>query len=242
MTCPSLRMLAAVALAFLLAAGAAPAKTLPLPQSLVALNSDAGEQLLLHSQARESYWNLSVQFVTQKTQTYCGIASMVMVLNALGTPAPSTPEYEPYRIFTQDNFLNDETEKVLPRSVLAEQGMTLDQIGLLLQAHGVHADVHHAADSSLEAFRGLAIGQLSKPGHYLIVNYLRAAMGQERGGHISPLAAYDDGADAFLILDVARYKYPPVWVKAAALFAAMSTTDADNDNRTRGFVLIDAGP
>lgn len=239
---PSIRMLAAAAVAMLLAVGAVPAKTLPLPQSLVALNSDAGEQLLLHSQARQSYWNLSVQFVTQKTQTYCGVASMVMVLNALGGPAPATPEYEPYRIFTQDNFFNDQTEKVLPRGVLAEQGTTLDQMGLLLETHGVRAEVHHAADSSLEAFRGLAIGQLSKPGHYLIVNYLRAAMGQERGGHISPLAAYDAEADAFLILDVARYKYPPVWVKAAALFDAMNTTDADNGNSTRGFVLVEAGP
>ena len=40
------------------------------------------------------------------------------------------------------------------------------------------------------------------------------------------------------ILDVARYKYPPVWVGAADLFDAMNTRDADNQNRTRGFVLI----
>ena len=75
----------------------------------------------------------------------------------------------------------------------------------------------------------------------MIVNYLRKSIGQERGGHISPLAAYDADSDKFLILDVARYKYPPVWVKAAALFDAMNTTDSDNENRTRGFVLIDAG-
>ena len=47
------------------------------------------------------------------------------------------------------------------------------------------------------------------------MNYLRKAIGQERGGHISPLAAYDAKSDRFLILDVARYKYPPVWVKAS---------------------------
>jgi hypothetical protein len=29
-----------------------------------------------------------------------------------------------------------------------------------------------------------------------------------------------------------------VWVSAADLFAAMNTTDADNRNRTRGFVLV----
>jgi hypothetical protein len=52
------------------------------------------------------------------------------------------------------------------------------------------------------------------------------------------LAAYDAAADRFLILDVARYKYPPVWVKASELFDAMNTADAANDNRTRGHVLV----
>ena len=65
-------------------------------------------------------------------------------------------------------------------------------------------------------------------------------MGQEKGGHISPLAAYDIESDRFLILDVARYKYPPVWVTTADLFAAMKTTDSDNENKTRGFVLVTA--
>ena len=44
--------------------------------------------------------------------------------------------------------------------------------------------------------------------------------------------------DRFLILDVARYKYPPVWVTASDLFDAMNTPDADNENKTRGYVLI----
>ena len=43
-----------------------------------------------------------------------------------------------------------------------------------------------------------------------------------------------------MILDVARYKYPPVWVTAAELFNAMNTEDSDNDNRTRGYILIAA--
>ena len=60
----------------------------------------------------------------------------------------------------------------------------------------------------------------------------------EKGGHISPLAAFDAESDRFLILDVARYKYPPVWVKTVELFAAMNTTDSDNENKTRGYVLV----
>jgi hypothetical protein len=225
-----------VALCFM--GAAAQAETLPLAENLIDLRSEQGEQLLLESDALEAYIPLSVNFLTQKNQAFCGVASIVMVLNALQVPAPTTPEYEPYRTFTQDNFLDERTEAVLPREVLMKQGMTLDEIGRLVALHPVEAEVHHAADSSLEAFRTSAREHLGREDRAVVVNYLRKAIGQERGGHISPLAAYDVETDRFLILDVARYKYPPVWVKADELFAAMNTTDADNQNKTRGFVLV----
>jgi hypothetical protein len=209
-----------------------------LPESLIALDSDRGERLLLESEAIAAYWPLSLQFVTQRTQTYCGVATLVMVLNALAVPAPATPEIEPFRTFTQDNVLNDRTEQILPKEILAKQGMTLDQIGQFLGAYAVTADVRHAADSSVDEFRTLATQHLAAPDRYVIVNYLRGAIGQERGGHISPLAAYDADTDRFLLLDVSRYKYPPVWVEADDLFGAMNTPDSDNQNRTRGFVLV----
>ena len=47
-------------------------------------------------------------FLTQKTQSYCGVATTVMVLNALGLPAPAVPEYAPYRTFTRDDVLASE--------------------------------------------------------------------------------------------------------------------------------------
>jgi hypothetical protein len=161
-----------------------------------------------------------------------------MVLNALHAPAPTTPEYEPYHTFTQDNVLNEHTDAILPREVLARQGMTLDQLGALLGLYPATIEVHHAEDGGLDAFRESARGYLAARDHFVLVNYLRKAMGQERGGHISPLAAYDATSDRFLILDVARYKYPPVWVTASDLFAAMNTTDASNNNKTRGYVLV----
>jgi hypothetical protein len=163
-----------------------------------------------------------------------------MVLNALGLPAPEVPEYTPYRTFTQDNVLDERTDAVLPRETLARQGMTLDQIGGILATEPVKAEVHHASESSVDEFRKLAGAYLGEPGHFVIVNYLRKALGEQTGGHISPLAAYDAKADRFLILDVARYKYPPVWVRTADIFAAMNTPDASNDNKSRGFVLVTA--
>jgi hypothetical protein len=216
----------------------AQAQTLPLPDNLIDLRSHQGEDLLRESDAYEAFVPLSVNFVTQENQAFCGVASIVMVLNAMQLPAPSVPAYDPYHTFTQDNFLNEKTEAILPREVLSNQGMTLDQLGALLATQPVKVEVHHAADSSLDAFRKVARDSLGAEGRFVIVNYLRKAIGQEKGGHISPLAAYDAETDRFLILDVSRYKYPPVWVMASQLFDAMNTTDSDNQNKTRGFVLV----
>jgi hypothetical protein len=227
-----------LALAFCLSASGAFAQTLPLPDNLTDLNSEQGEKFFLESAALQAYFPIAANFVTQKTQAYCGVASLVMVLNALQAPAPTSPEYQPYRTFTQDNLLDEQTEAILPREVLARQGMTLDQLGGLLALHPAAVEVRHAAEGGLEAFRASARDYLAARDHFVIVNYLRKALGQEIGGHISPLAAYDAKADRFLILDVARYKYPPVWVKASDLFDAMNTTDAANDNKTRGYVLV----
>jgi hypothetical protein len=234
------RLARLLALALCLLAGAAVvrAETLPLPGNLTDLNSEEGERYFSESGALATFFSIADNFVTQKTQAYCGVASIVMVLNAAGVPAPTTPEYQPYHVFTQDNLLDEHTDAILPREVLARQGMTLDQLGGLLSLHPLNVEVHHAADGGLDAFRSAARDHLTARNHFVVVNYLRKALGQQTGGHISPLAAYDAKEDRFLILDVARYKYPPVWVKASDLFDAMNTTDAANGNKTRGYVLV----
>ena len=226
------------ALVFLaLAAASARADTLPLPPSLTDLSSDDGEAYLIESHALAAYFPISANFVTQKTQAFCGVASTVMVLNALRAPAPTTPEYAPFHTYTQDNVLDDETDKAVPRETIARQGMTLDQLGAFIAAHGVATDVRHAGEAGVEAFRAEARAALSTRDHYVVINYLRKALGQEIGGHISPLGAYDEKTDRFLVMDVARYKYPPVWVKASDLFDAMNTTDMVS-GKTRGYVLV----
>src|SRR5271155_189460 len=225
----------------LLATGAA-ADPLPLPDRLVDLRTPQGEAFLLEAHALEAYFPISVVFETQKTQAYCGVASMVMVLNALHAPAPTSPEYQPYSIFTQDNLLDDKTEAIRPRDLLAHRGMTLDQLGGILALHPVTVEVHHAAPGGVDEFRKSAADYLARENHFVLVNYYRKALGQEWGGHISPLAAYDERTDRFLILDVARYKYPPVWVATSDLFDAMNTPDPDNAGKMRGYALIAGQP
>ena len=231
----------ALGLTFLLsvyAAERAGAETLPLPPGLIGLDSEEGEALLFEAEARAAYFPLSLQFVTQQNQAFCGVASMTMVLNALKVPAPETAAWKPFTAFNQDNIFNEATEAVVPRAVIEKMGMTLTQLGGLPGAFGLKAEVHHASDSTVKDFRRMASQALDSGDRYVVVNYLRMAIGQEKFGHISPLAAYDADSDRFLILDVSRYKYPPVWVETSALFAAMNTTDRDNDNKSRGFVII----
>ena len=214
------------------------AQTLPLSPQLIPFSSSEGEQLLVESNARQDYFLLSNQFVTQINQAYCGVASSVMVLNALGLPAPESIQYKPFHVFTQENFFDRaETKKVVSADLVSKRGMTLSQLGDLLNSHGAKVQIYYGSDVDLDRFRSLLVQNLSKRDNFAIVNYLRKTIGQERGGHISPIAAYNQRTDRFLILDVSRYKYPPVWVRAVDLWYAIKTVDADA-GKTRGFVLV----
>ncbi|MGQ4649711.1 phytochelatin synthase family protein [Lyngbya aestuarii] len=213
------------------------AQTPTLTENLIDLNSPQGEQLLMTSQARKDYLPLSIHFITQENLAYCGVASIVMVLNALSIPAPESPGFGQYRFFTQENFFNSQAKKVITPDVVARQGMTLEELGQLLESYPVKAQVYHGGDVTLEEFRRLLAQNLQETGNFVLVNYLRKAIGQETGGHISPVAAYNEQEDRFLILDVSRYKYPPVWVTAEELWQATATVDPVS-GKTRGFVLL----
>lgn len=228
----------AALVAIALATRPAAAQHVPLPATLIALDSAEGQRLFEEADARADYWTLSEHYVTQRSGNFCGVASGVMVLNALQVSAPSDDQTGA-PVFTQDNFFSECARRVLSPTLMP--GMTIDQLADLLQCHPASARAVHAADTSLADFRALAARNLATPGDYIVVNYDRAGVGQEHMGHISPLAAYDSKADKFLILDVARYKYPPVWVDAAALFGAMNTDDFVS-GKTRGFVTVSGAP
>ena len=231
-------LLNSILFSFCLVGGGLRAQPLFLPSNLIDLNSVAGENLLIESEARKDYIPLSIQFVTQDNLAYCGVASIVMVLNVLDVPAPDTPQYRNFRIFTQENFFNQhQTKQVMPPEKVARMGMTLAELGNLLATYPVKATVYYGSDVSLDQFRNLIVQNLSEANNFVLLNYLRRGIGQEGGGHISPIAAYDRDSDRFLILDVSRYKYPPVWVQVEELWKATNTIDSTS-GKTRGFVLV----
>jgi hypothetical protein len=199
----------------------------PLPAALIAVTSPEGQGLLDDADAVADYQRLSESFEQQSLRSYCGVASGTIVLTALG------------RNVSQDDFFTDEASRVRSRLSVMLGGMSLPDFAALMNAHGAQVSTMHADTSSLEEFRAAVERNLSSEDDYLLVNYQREVLGQERVGHISPLAAYDRDSDKVLILDTAGYKYPPTWVPMESLFAAMSTIDSAS-GKSRGFIEISA--
>ena len=206
--------------------------------SPIPLASEAGMTLLSSSTARADYGSLAQVFLTQANLAYCGVASSVMVLNSLNLPAPTVPGYGSYRFWTQENLWSGtEGQAVVPASQVQRQGMTLSELATLLRSHGLRVDAIHGSDLDRIGFRRRLQQSLKDPSDRLLVNYDRRRLGQEGGGHISPVAAYHAGRDQALILDVARYRYPAVWVPLEDLWQAIRSIDPSS-GRSRGIVLI----
>jgi hypothetical protein len=199
----------------------------------------AGQTLLLEATARRDHGPLAQWFETQANLAYCGVASAVMALNSLAIPAPTAAGYGPYRFWTQSSAFSIPGSGGFVRpEVVAREGMTLAQLqGWLAQQPDLVVERFHGDQLSLLQWRALLQRSLNDPEDRLLVNYQRSALGQPGGGHISPVAAYEITSDRVLILDVARYRYPAVWVRAEDLWRAMGTVDSSS-GRSRGLLLI----
>ena len=100
----------------------------------------------------------------------------------------------------------------------------VDHFACLARCNGANVEVHRGYVSSLGDWR--AALQIAASGEAVVVaSYDRGAMGQTGSGHFSPVGGYHMARDLALILDVARFKYPPHWVSAEQLWLAMQVID-----------------
>ena len=229
----------------------------PLPSRLISLLSPKGQRLLGGCTACRNYPAIAASFTTQVTQAFCGVASSITVLNASKAPKPLTDPYKPYPYFTQCNIFNVDARSHLALDTVSNEGLTLAQATFLLNAQeGVRATCFHAGPAdgpaihqdvpdcdvrrSAAQFRSAARHVLNRPQRYLLVNFSRATLSDDNtgGGHFSPLAAYSGGGDRLLVMDVARYKYPPFWVDTDLLWQAMATTDTSSGQH-RGYIVVE---
>ncbi len=199
-----------------------------LPPNLISSTSEKGQKLLSESKFSADYSSLQENFVSQSRRTFCGVASSVIALNYLRNNLP---------IVNQKTIFNQKTRKVIHPFKVALGGMTLAQLNNILQAHQLKTKLVYADDIDIREFRSLGQKNLTNPDDLMLVNYQRKALKQNGGGHISPIAAYHQKSDRFLILDVATYKYPPVWVRTEELWQGMNTVDKIS-NLSRGFIIV----
>lgn len=182
----------------------------PLPPALVGLYTSTGQRYLAESSYTAPFHKLDHDFVTQKN-FFCGIASAVMVLNALQS------QY----YFTQENIFTRKVRTILTPGVVRHHGTGIATLASIFKEFGFQANHYYGQQLSLRHFRAIVKTSLSQINHYLIVQYSRPALHQQGSGHISPIAAYDQKTDRVLIEDVASFNYPPSWIKLSDLWKAM---------------------
>jgi glutathione gamma-glutamylcysteinyltransferase len=210
----------------------------PLPDGQIAFSSTEGRQLFkeaLEQGNAESFFALSEQFHTQAEPGYCALGTLVVVLNALGID-PGRLWKGPWRWFSEELL-----DCCYPLDAVKKEGLTFEQFECLAQCNGATVEAKRAQASLLKDFRKSLI-EACRSGHspFLVVSYSRKALGQTGEGHYSPIAAYHQGRDMALVLDVARFKYPPHWVSVAALFEAMKPIDPSTQ-QSRGYFLMSRG-
>jgi len=234
------------------------------PTALVPFASDEGLARLGRSGAKVDFAALANQFEAQYNGAFCGPTSAAIVLNTVKSrSADLTRDHTRLRKedvqfmpagadpivprFTQDSVIDRGPKtraQVLGEPIIIgskqvrDFGYQLRQFDAMLRANGLVTTVVVVDDARSDlAIRADLQGNLARGGDYVIVNYRREAVGQQGGGHISPLGAYDAASDSFLVLDVNPAAAGWVWMPAATLVRGMRTFDTVEN---RGYVLVHA--
>ena len=228
----------------------------PLPSATcIAFSSPEGRQLFTEALAAGGmgcFFPLIEHFHTQSDPAYCGLGSLTMVLNALAID-PGRAWKGPWRWF--DESLLDCCE---PLEVVQTQGISLVKAHCLARCNGAKSRLRHGDTVSLQEFRddirrvtsasvclleggGKTTKEQQPPpqeeDEFMLCGYSRKLLGQTGDGHFSPIGGYHAAKDLVLILDVARFKYPPHWVPLPLLHAALQSHDPAT-GKARGYLLL----
>jgi len=206
----------------------------PLPLPAIAFSSPAGKELFklaLAQKNAEIFFHLSEAFRTQDEPTFCGLGTLVTVLNAL--------EVDPGQIWKGAWRWYAETmlDCCVDIEEVKRKGLSWEEWLCVARCQGLAVKAHRAEASSVEAFRVAVQSACVSDTSVLCVAYSRAALGQSGDGHYSPIGAYEAESDQVLIMDVARFKHPPHWVTVETMFEAMLQHDKSS-GLSRGFATF----
>ncbi|KAK8506117.1 hypothetical protein V6N13_002764 [Hibiscus sabdariffa] len=208
-------------------------RVLPSPPA-IEFASPEGKKLFTEALAGgtvEGFFKLISYYQTQSEPAYCGLATLAMVLNALAID-PGRTWKGPWRWF--DDTMLDCCE---PLEKIKSRGITFGKVACLAVCNGAQVETFWADQSNIQDFRERVVSCASSEDCHLIVSYNRAILKQTGSGHFSPIGGYHAEKDMVLILDVARFKYPPHWVPISLLWDAMNTIDKATGH-LRGFMVI----
>ena len=231
--------------------------------ALVVFASDEGLARLSRSDAKADFPALANQFEAQSNSAFCGPTTAAIVLNAMLGRSPDLPrdrsrlladdlKYIPGAFdptvprFTQDNVITRGPKtraQVLGEPVsingkqVADFGYQARQFDGLLRANELQTRLVIVDEkASDEEIRRDLVENLRRRGDFVVINYSRRAVGQQGGGHISPLGAYDAESDSFLVLDVNPASAGWVWMPTSTLIKGMRTFDTLEN---RGYVVVE---
>ncbi|KAI9294093.1 Phytochelatin-domain-containing protein [Neoconidiobolus thromboides FSU 785] len=207
----------------------------PLPKHLIALSSKEGKDHFKNSMKSgytEAYFNTVGHFSFQSEPAFCGVSSLVMCLNALGID-PLKQWKGVWRWYDEGVVLE---EACIPTEYILKNGVTFDQFHCISKRH-CKVQSQRGDNLDLEKFRLDIKRVCSSQNESLVLNFYRKTLGQTGTGHFSPIAAYDPITDKVLVLDMARFKYPPFFVDLKLLFDSMLSLDSTT-NQTRGYFLL----
>lgn len=189
----------------------------------------------------KDYFQVLQGMDAQVNQAYCGVATSAAIMNSFrgDIVLPVDHVYSPYPYAVQADILNTTcvSANVVRinstfNGILAPPGgLVLDQVKSLLEcslpASATLRKVHvNPSIVSIDQMRQDMKDALLDPNSRVLINFDRAAVGQAGGGHFSPLGSYSSSKDAFLVMDVAKYKYPMSWIPTDLLYQSLSTFDA----------------
>lgn len=214
-----------------------------LPPS-VAFGSSEGKSLFgkaLSEGHMSGYFILSEHYLTQGHPAYCGLGSLTMALNALLID-PQRTWQGVWRWFDESQL-----DCCEPLDIVRLKGITMDKLACLSRCNGAITNVHYGNEMSIEEFRQhvrLVCSMMDGNGSpirntVMLASYGRAVLNQTGTGHFSPIGGYCEEEDMVLILDVARFKYPPHWVPLQLLHEAVNTTDTET-GLSRGIIMMSA--
>jgi glutathione gamma-glutamylcysteinyltransferase len=205
----------------------------PLPSDATEFSSPLGRQLFaeaLASGGLDGYFTVAEQFHTQAEPQFCGLGTLVVALNALAID-PGRRWRGVWRWFSEDLL-----DCCVALEQIRQRGLDIDEVACLARCNGASVEMFRAETSDASAWRA-SLKQAARGERVVVASYDRAGLDQTGSGHFSPIGGYHTVRDLVLVLDVARFKYPPHWIPAERLWQAMQPVDTAT-GRSRGWLAL----